>query len=241
MDPHSFVFNKEVIQEKLFALNSPNRITLQDEFFTNSAVLFALLPNDNLSYNLLLIHRTDRGTKHRGEISFPGGKYEPELDNNAVDTAVREAVEEIGISRGNVELLGCMDDFPTLTRYIITPVIGVVKNNQSFTKQDSEVRRILKIPIAYFAEKANFNERFFKIDHKKFPVFFYNYFDEIQNRFYIIWGATAHMIVSFLREIYQIQLSELGIERFDFEEIKTLKNNIKFKRKLSNGFNHNNK
>ncbi|MFO8020349.1 MAG: CoA pyrophosphatase [Promethearchaeia archaeon] len=238
MPPDSLIFDKSEIQRKLFALDSPKRIKLKgDEFFTKSAILFTIIRNDTHPYKLLLIHRTDRGTKHRNEISFPGGRHEPETDVSLIDTAIREAMEEIGVSRTDVEILGCMHDFPTLTRYIITPIIGVINKNQRFCKQETEVRRILKIPIDYFADKHNFNERLFIINHKKFPVYYYNYFDEVQKRIYTIWGATAHMIQEFLHHIYSVQLSESGIKRFTIEKIKNLKNNLKFKRKLSNGFN----
>ncbi|MGV9205039.1 MAG: NUDIX hydrolase [Promethearchaeia archaeon] len=241
MPSEALIFKKSEIQFKLFDLHSANRIKLKDdELFTKSAILFTIIRKKIHPYNLLLIHRTDRGTKHRNEISFPGGKYEPETDDTLIDTAIREAEEEIGISKAGIEILGCMHDFPTLTRYIITPIIGVVDEDQSYCRQPSEVRRILKIPISYFAKKQNFNERFITLDQKKFPVYYYNYFDDEQKRIYTIWGATAHMIQEFLYQIYSIKLSGLNLERFSLKEIKNLKNNLKFKRRLSNGFNHEN-
>ena len=73
MEPPNFIFNEQLIREKTFSYESPSRFSIKDDFFTPSAVLFTIVPYDDKPYELVLIHRADKGTRHRGEMSFPGG------------------------------------------------------------------------------------------------------------------------------------------------------------------------
>ena len=225
-------FNKDLIRNKIYDCNDPSRITLKDNFFTRAAVLFSIMPYDNRPYDLILIHRTNRGLKHRGEISFPGGKLEIQ-DVSLKDTALRETHEEIGVPRGNVEIIGCLHDFPTMTKYIIRPFIGIIKEESKLIREEREVQRILKVPIDFFINKTNFKEKAFQIDGDRFPVFYFNYKEKTINEVFTIWGATAHMIVSFIEMVYAFPMSELGIQRFDLEKIKALKSYIKYKDKIT--------
>ena len=130
MDTANLIYDEDLIKRALFPCDSSLRISIKDEFFTSSAVLFSIIPYEDKPYNLVLIHRTDKGTRHRGEMSFPGGKFEPVLDNSLRDTALRETEEEIGVSKENIKIIGCLDDFPTMTKYIITPFIGIIDKDQ---------------------------------------------------------------------------------------------------------------
>jgi 8-oxo-dGTP pyrophosphatase MutT (NUDIX family) len=187
------------------------------------------MPHENRPYDLIIIHRTDRGFKHRGEISFPGGKVDPD-DKSRIDTALRECEEEIGVSRKEVTLLGCLDDFPTMTKYVITPVVGYINEDQELVKDDREVQEILKVPIDFFFSKNNFRERAIDIGVKKFPIFYFNY--KNNKKTYTIWGATAFMIANFIKLVYDVNLSKLNISRFTMEEIKPLKNFIEMRKKI---------
>ena len=155
----SLIFNEALIKRKLFDCNSPSRISLQDDFFTRSAVLFSLIPYENKPYDLILIHRSNLGTRHRGEMSFPGGKFEKDEDITLKDTALRETGEEIGVNRESIKIIGCLDDFPTMTKYIITPFVAVIDKNQQLLREEREVQRILKIPIDFFTSKTQFREQ----------------------------------------------------------------------------------
>ncbi|MBA7694621.1 putative Nudix hydrolase NudL [subsurface metagenome] len=118
------------------------------------------------------------GTRHRGEMSFPGGKFEPEVDKSLKDTALRETEEEIGVHRSNVRIIGCLDDFPTISKFIVTPFLGLISNNQKLKRDEREVQKILKVPIDFFINKINFTEQEFSVADEKFPVFYFNYFNE---------------------------------------------------------------
>lgn len=226
-------YNEELIRNNLLEFSSPSRIHLQDEFFVSSAVLFSILPYNNKPYELVLIHRTNTGRKHRGEMSFPGGKFEPKGDTTLLDTAMREAEEEIGVLREEIEVLGCLNDFPTMTKYIITPFVGKIDPNSKLVKQDKEVQEILKIPIDFFMNRSNFHEKAIRVKDEKFPVFYYNYYKKDAKKNYLIWGATAHMIVTFISRIYNYEMSKLGIQRFDLDKIRSLKEFFKYKKRIT--------
>ncbi len=235
MDKANLIFNRDLIKKALYPCKSPLRVSIKDNFFTSSAVLFTIIPYIDKPYDLVLIHRSDKGTRHRGEMSFPGGKFDPQLDKNLRDTALRETEEEIGVPREKINVLGCLDDFPTMTRYIITPFFGIIDKNQGLVRDEREVQRILKIPIDFFTNKTNFREQAVDIEDKKFPIFYFNYIDE-ENQKYTIWGATAFLIVIFIEKIYEFTMPALGLKRFKLEKIKDLKKYIKYRNQITKKF-----
>ena len=231
-----FLYNETSIKQKLTPCDSISRISLKDDFFTSSAILFAIIPYIDKPYDLVLIHRSNRGNRHRGEMSFPGGKFETINDKTLQDTALREAEEEIGILRNNVKIIGCLDDFPTMTKYIITPFVGIINGDQKLIRQETEVQKILKVPINFFINKKKFREQAIDIEGNKFPIFYFNYEDKTDRKRYTIWGATAYMIVNFIEKVYGITLSELGLKRFRLEKIKDLKEYIKYRDQITKTF-----
>ncbi|MFX1383238.1 MAG: NUDIX hydrolase [Promethearchaeota archaeon] len=172
MDTLNLRYNELLIKEQLLSFDSPSRLCINDDFFTKAAVLFTIIPYDENPYELVIIHRTDKGLKHRGEMSFPGGKFDLKLDKSLRDTALRECEEEIGVPRNKIKILGCLHDFPTMTQYIITPFVGVINKNQELIKDEREVQDIIKVPINFFTEKRSFKEKVMDIGGKPFPVFF---------------------------------------------------------------------
>ncbi|MFW9819564.1 MAG: NUDIX hydrolase [Candidatus Thorarchaeota archaeon] len=236
MDSAKLIFNRGLIKKALYPCESPLRVSIKDEFFTSSAVLFTIIPYPDKPYELVLIHRSDKGTRHRGEMSFPGGKFDPQIDKNLRDTALRETQEEIGVPREKINILGCLDDFPTMTRFIITPFLGIINKNQDLIRDEREVQKILKIPIDFFTSKINFREQAVDIEDKKFPVFYFNYMDKESFQKYTVWGATAYLIVLFIEKIYEVNMSNLGLNRFKLEKIKHLKEYIKYRNQITSKF-----
>ncbi len=229
MEQSKFFFNEKLIRERTLPYDSPSRFSLKDDFFTPSAVLFTIIPYDDKPYELVVIHRANKGTRHRGEMSFPGGKFEPQ-DKSLKMTALREAEEEIGVPTTNVNIIGCLHDFPTMSQFIISPFIATIDKDQELIKDDREVQEIIKVPITFFTEKRNFRETAMDFEGKDFPVFFFNY--KVNNKSYMIWGATAYMICTFIEMVYDLKMSKLGLRRFTAEEIKPLKQYIKNKSKI---------
>jgi 8-oxo-dGTP pyrophosphatase MutT (NUDIX family) len=97
--------------------------------------------------SLLLTRRTSHLKKHAGQVSFPGGRIDPE-DKDAVATALREAEEEVALDPTRVEVVGRMDDYVTGTGYIITPVIGLLPPGLSFRPSPDEVESIFEFPFS---------------------------------------------------------------------------------------------
>lgn len=226
MGNKNFIFNGNLIKEKLFAFDSPQRLSIKDDFFAPAAVLFTIRYIPNKPYELVLIHRTEDGRRHAGQMSFPGGKYESAHDKSLTDTALRETEEEIGVPRKNIKILGSLHDFPTISGYNVSPFVGVISENQQMIKQESEVQAIVTVPIEFFVDKRNLREESFNMNGNEHPVFYYDYPDKKTNRIYTIWGATAHLILVFIDLVYGLKISEFDIKKFRVDDLEDLKLHI---------------
>jgi hypothetical protein len=123
-----------------------------------------------------------------------------------------------------------------MTKFIITPFIAVIGENQKLVKNDKEVQEIVKIPIDFFLDKKNFNEQAIEVNGNKLPVFYFNFIDPYTQQKYTIWGATAYMISMFIEAIYGIIMSSLGLKRFKLEKIRDLKEYITYRNEITNKF-----
>jgi 8-oxo-dGTP pyrophosphatase MutT (NUDIX family) len=146
-------------------------------------------------YHLLFIQRTERVKNHKGQISFPGGAYE-KTDGLLLNTALREAEEEIGLAPKNVEVLGELDDTPTTTsNYIISPFVGVIPYPYAFKLDKWETEELIEVPIIALLDKNCFSESITIQNGEEIDTYFFKYGDRS------IWGATAKILKQFL-EIY---------------------------------------
>ncbi|MBY9012750.1 MAG: CoA pyrophosphatase [Candidatus Lokiarchaeota archaeon] len=215
-----FVFNEQLIRDKLKDFDSPERLSMSHEYFTNSAVVFLIIPNEDKPYDLVLIRRTKNKTdKHSGEMSFPGGKFDPKLDKSYFDTAFRELEEELGIPYDYVTFLGCIDDHLTPKGFIISSFVAFITPDVKMAKQKSEVNEIVKIPITFFANKENFKERTYKLKEDLIGVGKFNY-KSPDNKKYVVFGATSHIIVKYIDTVYNLGLMTPGCRRINCEDIK---------------------
>lgn len=215
-----FIFNEELISQKLKKFDSPDRISMQYENFINSAITFLIIPHIAKPFDLVLIRRTKHiNDKHSGEMSFPGGKFDPQIDHSYLDTALRELEEELGIPKKKVKILGCIDDHLTPKGFIITAFVCYVNENQKMIRAEDEVKEIVKIPITFFANKKNFKEKTYKLGNDLIGVGKFNYRSP-ENKLYVIFGATSHIIVNFLDNIYNLGLMTPGCRRITCVDIK---------------------
>lgn len=216
----NLIFDKNYITKKLKTFNSPSRFCLQDDNFIKSAIVFLIIPNKDRPYDLVLIRRTHRDRdKHAGEMSFPGGLFDAQLDKSYQDTALRETEEELGISRNDINILGCLDDHITPKKFIITPFVGYVDANQKMIKNDEEVQEIVKISIDFFSNEKNYKERVYNLKENTIAVGKYNYRNP-NNKKYVIFGATTHIIVSFIESVYDIKFMRNGARRLTCSDFK---------------------
>ena len=138
---------------------------------------------------VLLTQRTAHLHDHAGQVSFPGGRREPD-DPDAVAAALRETEEEIGLARRHIEVVGRLDTYRTRTAYEVTPVVGIVRPPFDLAPDDFEVAEIFEMPLAFALSPRN-HERHSRV------------FQGVERHFWVlpfedryIWGATAGMLVN---------------------------------------------
>jgi 8-oxo-dGTP pyrophosphatase MutT (NUDIX family) len=159
-----------------------------------SGVLILLYPLDGKIFTVFILRPPYEGV-HGGQVSFPGGKQEPG-DQNIIQTALREASEEIGVNPGDVQIIGKLTDlYIPPSNFLVSPIIGYTLSRPSFKVDTFEVERLIEAELTSLL----FNP---VIEHLKIVI---REGIKIEAPAYItdgniIWGATA-MIVSELREI----------------------------------------
>lgn len=172
-------------------LASRARRTLTRPGKTAAAVLVPLLAADG-DPHLLFIRRSATLAQHRGQVAFPGGRTDPD-DADAVATALRETQEEIGVEPGHVHVLGVLDDIETMsTRFVITPVVGVVPHPYPWRPSTREVDAIFTVPLRVLTAPATERRELWEFDGVRRPIDVYAVAD------HVIWGATQRITKSLL-------------------------------------------
>lgn len=143
---------------------------------------------------VLFTRRTEALQDHAGQVSFPGGGRE-QADRSPVETALRETEEEIGLPRGQVEVVGFLDGYLTVSGYAVTPVVALVAPEFSLQPDPAEVAEVFEVPLSFLADPENrqVRERIFAGRNVGYYVFEYGE--------YLIWGATAGMLVNFVEKL----------------------------------------
>jgi 8-oxo-dGTP pyrophosphatase MutT (NUDIX family) len=144
-------------------------------------------------WHLLFTRRTDRVQSHKGQVSFPGGACD-DGETTPEQTALREAEEEIGMQRGDVQVLGRLSQLITISSYRVTPVVGVIPFPYAFKVAGIEVARVFTIPLLWLSDRNNYWE-FFLRDSERSLITYHPFDGEL------LWGATARMTVTFLKTI----------------------------------------
>jgi 8-oxo-dGTP pyrophosphatase MutT (NUDIX family) len=157
-----------------------------------AAAVLLLIVNRAPEPTVVFTQRTTHLADHAGQISFPGGRHHPG-DRDAVDTALREANEEIGLERERVRILGRMPEYRTVTAYAVTPVVGWIEPPLEYHPDPHEVDAVFEVPLAFLLDRANHRHEsaFFKGRMRKYWAIPFG------DRY--IWGATAGMLVTFQR------------------------------------------
>lgn len=155
---------------------------------TPAAVLFPIVLRP-AGETVLLTQRTAHLRDHAGQVSFPGGRVEPE-DRDAVDTALRETEEEIGLARQHVEILGYLPEYRTGTGFSVIPVVGLVQPPFNLTPDPFEVAEVFEVPLSFLLDERNHQRHSVHLRGALRHYFAMPYGD------YFIWGATAGMIRS---------------------------------------------
>ncbi|MGC1523148.1 MAG: CoA pyrophosphatase [Steroidobacteraceae bacterium] len=164
-----------------------------------AAVLVPLVERDS-GLTVLLTQRAETLKDHAGQISFPGGRIEPE-DEDAWHAALREAYEEIGLRADCVEFAGYLPDHHVITGFRVTPVVGFVNPDYQLRIAAAEVHDVFEVPLDFILDAANHKPRRRKLGELTIEVHDIPYGDRN------IWGATAGMLMT-LRRMLQSRHGE---------------------------------
>lgn len=164
----------------------------------SAAVLLPLFSTGD-GWQVLFIKRSEQDHDHHGgQIAFPGGRVEKD-DSNLLDTALREAKEEINLQPQDVNILGALNEISTVTHYRVTPFVGQIPWPYPLKPDPREVERTLSIPLNWLAAAENKYQKNWKRpgrDGKSYPVdYFLPYEEEV------LWGASARIILDFLEAV----------------------------------------
>ncbi len=158
-----------------------------------AAVLVPIVERED-GPTILLTKRTAHLADHAGQISFPGGRIE--AGETPIEAALREAEEEIGLSRSFVEVAGYIDAHETVTGFHITPVVAFVRPGFALTLDAFEVAEAFEVPLDFLFNPANHQEhsRIYKETTRRYYAMPYGE--------YYIWGATARILVNLYRRAH---------------------------------------
>jgi 8-oxo-dGTP pyrophosphatase MutT (NUDIX family) len=164
------------------------------EGVTTPAAVLVPIVNRPEGLTLLLTQRSADLPDHPGQISFPGGRVEPE-DPTHAQAALREAAEEVGLDRLRVAVLGQLAPYETVTGYRVTPVVGWVEPPFTLTTDPVEVAEAFEVPLAFLLDPANHQRQFRMLGETRRDFWAIPYRDRY------IWGATAAMLLIFERTL----------------------------------------
>jgi 8-oxo-dGTP pyrophosphatase MutT (NUDIX family) len=170
------------------------RARVSDPRLRCAAVLLPLLWKGG-EWHVAVTQRTHNVEHHRGQISFPGGACEAQ-DDGLLDTALRETYEEIGVPPEAVEVLGALDDFPTITHFVVTPFVGIIPHPFAYRVNEAEVEAVVEVPLSFLLEPTHVRVEERDVEGQLYQVLFWDYREGA--RTYTIWGATARTLRSFL-------------------------------------------
>jgi 8-oxo-dGTP pyrophosphatase MutT (NUDIX family) len=160
----------------------------------DAAVLVPLYVDAAGELHAVFTKRREDLRRHAGEISFPGGRQD-DPDEDLRFTALREAEEEIGLPRAQVEVVGVADCYRTVTGFEVTPVVGIVPPDLPLTPHPGEVAALFEAPLHYLLDPAHQQERTAQWRGRE------RHYYEIEWEGRRIWGATAAMIVNLSRRL----------------------------------------
>lgn len=208
----------------LFSNRLPKFLNTLDHLV--SAVLLPIV-NVHGEPHMLFEVRSEHLNRQPGEICFPGGMVEQSELDNPKEAAIREAIEELGIAREQIELIGSLDYCISASGILIYPYVGLIARPEQIAPNPSEVREVFLVPVKHFLTNPPYQSsvevatRFAKdfpfhwipSSYKKgwrslgsSPVYFYRYEDRI------IWGATAVILHNFINICYPLKHSNNVID-----------------------------
>jgi len=155
---------------------------------TPASVLIPIVVRER-GLSMLLTRRTDHLHDHPGQVSFPGGRAEA-FDACAIETALRETEEEIGLHRHLVDVIGTLPVYTTATGYRVTPIVSIIQPPFDLEPDPYEVAEVFEVPLSFLMDGMNHQRIVAEFPRGMEKRSFY----AIPYEQYFIWGATAGML-----------------------------------------------
>lgn len=156
-----------------------------------AAVLLPLIAHQH-ELTVLFTQRSAHLAYHPGQISFPGGSSEAQ-DNSLIDTALRETEEEIGLAPEQIDILGQLTRYQTITGFMVTPIVGLIQPPLQLQLDSFEVEQVFEVPLSFFLDRRNHQR------HSRIYRGQRRYYYALPYKNHYIWGATAAMLISFVQ------------------------------------------
>jgi 8-oxo-dGTP pyrophosphatase MutT (NUDIX family) len=173
-------------------LRVPEALALDVAGRTDAGVLVPLYEQDG-ELHAVFTKRRDDLRRHPGEISFPGGKHD-DGDTDLSETALREAEEEIGLPREDVEILGALQPTPTIaTGYAVYPFVGLIAPGHEWELSPREVAEVIELRLADL--ESGYGRR--RLIRRGLPI----RTDTYLVGDHLIWGATARILADLFDRI----------------------------------------
>jgi 8-oxo-dGTP pyrophosphatase MutT (NUDIX family) len=187
--------DRETLRRRLEALaaDRPRRV-IEDERVPAAVLILFVYHGEEP--HVVFTKRTEGVPHHKGQFAFPGGVVRT-VDASRIETALREAQEEIGLEPAAVEVVGLLDDTPTnATAFVITPVVGLARSEPAFSPDGREIERVVEVPLRRLLDPAGFREEVWLRDGRPRPVAFFTVGEDV------IWGATARILTNFFATVF---------------------------------------
>jgi 8-oxo-dGTP pyrophosphatase MutT (NUDIX family) len=165
---------------------------IADHALARAAVLLPLYEKAGDTH-IVFTKRSELVEHHKGQVSFPGGAYDP-TDPDLRFTAVRETWEEIGVAAEHVEVIGQLDEMITVSNFLVRPFVGRITEPgpYPFVHSEHEVAEILEVPLRHLRDDANVVAELRTYQGREIMAYSYRWQD------HLIWGATARILKQFL-------------------------------------------
>jgi len=167
----------------------------------HAAVLMPLVQRAD-GLHVLFTRRTAHLSHHAGQISFPGGRIEAQ-DADAIAAALRETHEETGIAPQFAQVLGTQPRLLTATQFVVTPVVGVLREGFQVQANHNEVAEVFEVPLSVLTHPSNY--QLHRVDLPDEGIGRHRLYFSISWRSYFIWGATAALLRNFHRFLLAAQ------------------------------------
>ena len=171
------------------------------------AGILVLVTRNAKSPSIILTRRAQHMSTHKGQVAFPGGKFD-EVDETLEQTALRECHEEIGVSAEQIEIVGQLSQVISLHGIRVTPFVGLVDDSVSFIPNLDELDSIFKVPTLFFSEAEP--KRRDKMTYRDIALSVPSYDFQHEGETYEIWGLSAIVVVELMNIAF-----DAGITIFD--------------------------